>query len=344
VNASFEGWPLATALERTTGARESEGADSALWDFVESGRLIAFGRQARGSVQEWISVDRCRSLIYRNYKNSSAACTDRTIERVLDIIIYPVLHSPVAAETLDGMSLRDAFSRFVLGDPEVQLLGAKAIKIRPDLEDIYVEACASPAASVWPVEFEAGSLAGGFAPDALSRYFGGPAPAEVQRAADVLGLRYGALLKLLRRSELQALGDPVKAGVTNEILPSIWSNRAYYWDHWNGNLVQIGDAEDVEFETRWRAVMLRKPHPDQSSTTGRLERKVSGRWVEKETLTTGEKAVFLAIQELFPNGLEGVKPQDRNRYIIDFLKGPKKSKYTEETIKRCLRKISFDPI
>ena len=48
----FAGWPLAEALKRTTGSKNSD--DSQFWTMVERGELAAFGRRQIQSDQEWI--------------------------------------------------------------------------------------------------------------------------------------------------------------------------------------------------------------------------------------------------------------------------------------------------
>jgi hypothetical protein len=185
-----------------------------------------------------------------------------------DILIYPVLHAPNAIDFLDGMLLKDAFWQFVLNDPEVQFLSIKAIKTNRDLERVYRDGWCNPNGSLeWPVEFVHGSLAGGRSPNSPIDFLAGPRPEEVQRAADVVCVRYSALLTPLRQGNLEAAGDPVRSRGTDRILSSIWWHPAYFLDVRNGDILQTNDAGPTGLHDmgvkRWRAVMLkRSQRPD----------------------------------------------------------------------------------
>lgn len=175
-----------------------------------------------------------------------------------------ILHSSDAADFFDGMSLKDAFWQFVLHDPEVQMLGRKAIKADSGLERVYLQGWCYPSGRrEWPVIFPHGALAGGRSPNSPIGYLAGPLPPAVQRAADIVCLRYSLLLTLLRHKELEAIGDPVRARGTDQILSSIWTHRSYYIDIENGDVLQIKNGDIADFNDfltkRWRAVMLRKP-------------------------------------------------------------------------------------
>src|SRR5450759_2927751 len=260
MNPSFTGWSQAEAVRRTTGSQDPD--DPRFWTMVESGQLLAFGRRPTQSNREWIPSATYKSLIEQDLDQSSASGMDTKEKSFLEIKIYPVLHAPNATNFLDGMSLQDAFWRFVLRDPEVQFLANEAIEADPHLKDVYLEGYCAPYRWVWPVVFEQGALAGGMAKD-NEFYDSTENPLEVQKAADIVSLRYSALLTLLRDEKLDAIGDPVRSHRTSQIPSSIWSRRSYYFDARRGDLLKTSDPEPSDWFhirlKRWRAVTLRKP-------------------------------------------------------------------------------------
>ena len=162
------------------------------------------------------------------------------------------------------MSLKDAFWQFVLDDPEVELIGARAIKADPALKRVYLEGCCYPGGCrEWPLAFHRGQLAGGRAQEGPIGYLSDPPRKDVQRAADVLIARYESLLTLLRRGKLEGIGDPTRSRGSEVILRSIWSHSAYFFDAARGDLLQTNGSADSSnpFSIRWRAVTLRRPMP-----------------------------------------------------------------------------------
>jgi hypothetical protein len=262
MRSNFAGWTLAEAAQRTTGSPDDK--DSQLWMMVEDSALVAFGRRHTQSDREWMSAATCQSLIKRDLNTSSAYGLNVKDQSFVDILIYPVLHAPNVVDFLEGMSLKDAFWQFVLRDPEVLLLGTKAIKADPDLKRVYQEGwCYPSGCREWPVAFDQGDLAGGRSPNSPIGYLADPPPQEVQQAANIICLRYGSLLKPLRHEKLEAIGDPVRSRGTDRVLPSIWSHSSYCFDPTNGDMLQTNEASAGEWHDirlkRWRAVMLRRP-------------------------------------------------------------------------------------
>jgi hypothetical protein len=264
MSSDFTGWSLAEAVKRTTGSKTSDDKAPRFWTMVERGRLVAFGRRHAQSAREWIPAETCKLLISLNLETSSASGLNAKDQHFLDILIFPVLHAPNAIDFLDGMSLKDVFREFVLNDPEVQFLSGKAIKANPDLERVYREGWCHPSGSKeWPVTFVHGSLAGGRSPNSPIGFGADPPPQEVQLAADVVCVRYSALLTLLRKALLETAADSVRSRGSDRILPSIWSHPSYFLDVRNGDVLQTNDAEpaglhDIRVK-RWRAVMLKRP-------------------------------------------------------------------------------------
>ena len=237
------------------------------------------------------------------------------------------MHSPNAADFLDGMSLKDAFWRFVLHDPEVQFLGRKAIQANPDLKRVYQEGwCYPPGISEWPVTFAQGALAGGRAHNSPIGYLSGPLPPDVQRAADIVCLRYSSLLTLLRDQKLEAVGDPVRSHGTDRILPSIWSHRSYYIDAKNGDVLQIKNGDIADWNDflvkRWSAVMLKRPQQapvfhGKPPTSDAAPPATMGDAFARSShkLSPVRASIAQAIKEIWPNGIPmgvAVKTRDEN--------------------------------
>lgn len=260
MNSIFAGWSLAEALKRTVSANDSD--HSQFWILVERGELAVFGRRHIHSDHEWIPAATCTSLINRDSKTSSVSGKNAEDLQFLDILIYPVLHAPNAIDFLDNRSLKEAFWKFVLHDPEVLFLGNKAIKVNSDLMQVYREGRRQPGAGwEWPLKFLQGNLAGGKSKESPIGFLATPLPQDVQQAADAVCDRYSALLKLLRQQILEAVGDPVRSHDTNLILSSIWSHPSYYFDAMNGDVLQKNEnftSWHDHWVKRWRAVMLKR--------------------------------------------------------------------------------------
>jgi hypothetical protein len=336
---SFIGWPLAEAAKCTTTAKKNK--DTELWRFVESGRLLVYGRRSDTGTHQWIRPAECSSLVYRDFKSSIAASADAKKKPIADLLLYPVVHAPNAAEFVDGMLLRDVISKFVSGDPEVQYL-ARKIEFNPKLGSTYKENLSDQAGPViWPLMFERGVLGGGNSGDEYEEYFSDSVTPELQDASDALERRFEGLLALLRHNELQAVGDPARLHDPAEIPIGLWSHDQYYWEQKKGDLLQLNEDLDgplaQEFIPRWRAVVLRIPGSKSDRNASR------GSWTVVEELSKGEEAAFIAIKQVYPFGLAGVKAFDRNRAIRKFCQESGLSSCSEQTIKRTMRKIRFDP-
>ena len=236
-----------------------------------------------------------------------------------------ILHS--SADFFDGMSLKDAFWQFVLHDPEVKILGRKAIKADSGLNQVYLRGwCYPSGCREWPVVFAQGSLAGGRSPNSPIGHLAGRPPQAVQRAADLVCLRYSLLLTLLRHKELEAIGDPLRSRGTDRILPSIWSHRSYYIDAENGDVLQIKNSDIADcndfLKKRWRAVMLERPlqasmFHEKPPTSDAAPPATMGHAFARSShkLSPVRASIAQAIKAIWPNGIPmgvAVKTRDEN--------------------------------
>jgi len=347
---SSEGWSLAEAFRRTVGPEEPDTCDDQFWTLVVSGSLIAYGRQEPASALEWISPDICKTLLFRDYRKSTAGASDSRKRPFADLRIFPLLGSPKAMELLDGMSLKDTFDRFLLHDPEVDLLGRRAIEAEPCLRSVYVNGhCHPNGAAEWPLGGLKFGVAGGI-PDGRYRVFHarppGPPPSEAsQVAARAITSRYSALLELLRRGILVATGYPTRTGISDQVLQPIWSHPDFCFDAWQGDICEYSDEGNtprIGPVPRWKAVML---HAANTPLKVSRSSPISGRWLVKTDLTKGEQAILAIVRELFPAGLAAVSTTERNKKIQQFQEARGDfRRYADQTIKRCIKKIEFEPI
>jgi hypothetical protein len=198
---------------------------------------------------------------------------------VFDLRIFPVLEAPNLASYLGHLPLKDAFNRFVIGDPEVQLTAELAIVDWPELRSLYRDVDRSTY-WLWPLDPDEVTDIGEF--DPIQPYITGRVhtPAT-DRAQALLRKRYKAMINALQTGLLLAVGDPVRSSDKQEILTTIWGGPGYYFDRRTGDLLQDRDWGDQPFETtpmsdgrenyqlRWRAVLLRSPPVHNSSQTGK---------------------------------------------------------------------------
>lgn len=341
-SSHFTGWPLAEAVKRTTGS-SPDNKSPRFSTMVERGQVVAFGRRRTQSDREWIPADTWNLLINRNFKTSRASGANAKEKAFRDILIYPILHAPNAIDFLDGMPLKDAFSQFVLHDPEVLFLGRKAIKANPDLKRVYLEGwCYPRGCREWPLAFAQGSLAGGRAQNSPIGYLADPMPHKVQQAADVVCIRYSALLALLRHKKLEAIGDSVRSRGSDRILSSIWSHRSYYLDVQNGDLIQTKGVDTADmWVKRWRAVILQAPFHVEPLKSDEIPppttEYASARSDDK--LTPNQASIDLAVEALWPNGSHVAVPvKIRDKMINDWQRVNHFAVASARTIDRHLKK------
>jgi hypothetical protein len=254
----FQGWSILEAMRRVPHLREH----------LSKGQLIAWGRS--GSVDapfvpipisKWVGKVTFSKIIAS--KKPHAICD---AEPFFDVSVFPVLLAPNAVEHLGHLALKTTFSRFVIGDPEVQYLGGVASAKVPFFLSLYQEGHVA-GNHYWPVRFEELCWLG--EPDEIAhKYMGYRSTPETDLAQKALRNRYEAMINLLRTRRFVAEGDPVRPNDPQQIRPTIWESPAYYFDSRTGDLVEERNWGDEEVETlrsddgrenyvvRWRAVLI----------------------------------------------------------------------------------------
>ena len=300
----------------------------------------------------------CKTLTVQNFETSSLHSETKSW---VDVRIYPTLSAPNAVELLDGATLKDVFDRFVLRDPEVEMLGRRAIKINPDLSAVYIEGRRMFAGGAqWPVVFKHGDLAGGVVSGSVWAFMRDtPLPTEIQVAADALCERFEALLKLFRQEKLVAIGDPVRSRDSDRVLTSIWSHRSYYIDAWAGDILQVNEKDHNSWldhwVKRWRAVLLKRPQrfavfpvkpsasdgiPDSTiePQTGSMRPRVHNHAEQSTRRKTPQRAsVEAAITALWDNKIpETLQVQLRDQQINDWQRKNGSVPANGRTIRRYL--------
>jgi hypothetical protein len=256
--SDFQGWPIAEATRRVPG----------LQHHLANGRLLGWGRPGNPNhaaapipASSWSGKIELSKFLTSN--KPDAICDEKSF---FDVSVFPVLLAPNAIEHLGFLSLKDVFSRFVIGDPEVQYLGNIACAAVPQFLAIYREGrCYS--GYYWPLNME-GLLSLGETDPQAEEYFGYCSTVETELAQRALRNRYQALLNLLCSRRLLAEGDPVRPNDPQQILSSIWASPSYYFDSRTGDILEERNWGDEEVETfrfddgrenylvRWRAVLI----------------------------------------------------------------------------------------
>jgi hypothetical protein len=295
--SEFRGWPIAEALRRVADRElvvdyiakcrartnklvlkrgrgieptsdECQLARSLLFvqlhHHVVEKRLIVWGRV--GSPDASLEPIPCAMVQKISFEeaalkgNPQAMCGTAPI---FDIRIFPLVLAPNVAEFVGRISLKDALTNLVLGDPQVQCLGRSTRKRTPASELHVVNDYRG--CHYWPVDPDVLHVHATY-PDEFGEYycyFGVPG----RLAVHVLGSRFQGLLELLYREVYLAEGDPTRPNGPHYILPAIWSHKAYFIDDRTGDVLEdafdkveektkhFGDYREY-YEIRWRAVML----------------------------------------------------------------------------------------
>ena len=256
--SQFHGWSIVEAFQRVPHVREH----------LLNGQLLAWGRLGSTDaafapipISKWAGKVTFSKTAAS--KKPHAMCDG---ELIFNLTVFPVLLAPNVVEHLGYVSLRTIFSRFVIGDPEVQFLGADASTKVPAFLSLYREGQLE-GIHYWPVSTVELCWLG--EPDEIAqKYMGYRSTPETDLAQRALRNRYEAMLNLLRSRRLLAEGDPVRANDPQQIRSTIWELPSYCFDSRTGDLSEerVWGDEDIEtfrfddgrenYVVRWRAVLL----------------------------------------------------------------------------------------
>ncbi len=148
MNASSDapGWTIAEAIERTSNPDQSvdqerakaTGQNIAMWRPLADGKLVLTGSFESPATTP-VPIDPQIFHALNGPGPTSSALEERFGSRigVFNIRVFPVLRAPNAASYLNGLSLPDAFRRYVLDDPEVVALGKRVVKTTKRHVDVF---------------------------------------------------------------------------------------------------------------------------------------------------------------------------------------------------------------
>ena len=237
-------------------------------DHLKGGRLIAYGRPGGSTAgRQLITTAQWKSFTSIGWQDSSA--TDCEL-RTFDICVYPPLLAPCHIDLLAGSALADAFMQLVLNEPEVASLGREAVRRSPEFEAVFIRGHCQLARhhAQWPLTFERWPMASTVHPDPTKRsksdFAREPNPLEVVIATEALKHRYGALISILRRGDLEGRGLTERSGDLDVIPRSIWSHLNFYLDGCGGDILQDGQKSVCRYHIlvrRWSGVVLHRPDP-----------------------------------------------------------------------------------
>jgi hypothetical protein len=249
--AAAVGWTLEEALRRTAdrsllkrvnlatldekpATDELNQLETALWTHIrEEGGLVATG-SIKGAAPTVLKPGYVADCQVANWQESIVKHHSKRAITIQGVRIHPTLRAPNAVNRLSGMSLADAFRRFVLDDPEVAALNElqrdpSSLKkgIRPGAAGIFH----------WPLNMTAEQLAFAYVDQILS-IIGDllPTPSTEQREVSfALVDRLAALRDLLASGYVIAKGTS-QSGEIVLVDAQQWKRDGIFIDALNGDL------------------------------------------------------------------------------------------------------------
>jgi hypothetical protein len=263
----FQGWTAMEAVNACFGASEADAIEELL-SALRKGRLVGFARKhALGAALEYLSAAAWKVVRFISLSDSMAE-EIRTGVCYYDVRVFPMLKAPNVVDLLDGMSLRLAWRRYIVGDPQLRFLGVTALAVDPNVAFLLNSGMHDDYRYEWPLGVKSDDAEELFY-EPGSEFFIDPEPPaktpEVEALYDVVEDRFTSLMVLLVDRKLEGHGDPVRVGDGSLILSSIWGDPAYAFQVRDGEVLRREDVDDPDdrqlyyYMPRWRAVALYRP-------------------------------------------------------------------------------------
>lgn len=237
-----EGWTLGEATKRVPDVRAS----------LAKGRLEMWGRIGTpDAASTIIPASTWPDTFCREDMGHPVVIAG---EPIFDLRVFPVLHSPKAAEQLNGLSLADAFGRYVIGDAEVIAMQDEMLKISTSSWMMFHDGRfpGSERDLHWPLHSTTTRIMSGFM---WSLRKGRSGPLEVITAISrALAERFAALIDLLVRGDIVAFGTYVKTGEERPIGQGQWVRRDFWLNVSNGDLCE---KQHIQYVAVWTGIALR---------------------------------------------------------------------------------------
>jgi hypothetical protein len=224
-------------------------------------RLIAYGRPRGISVPpQLIMADKWSALRVIEWERSTVGQAARDSAVFHEVRVYPAMLAPCRVDLVAGLSLAQAFKKFVLEDPEFAALASYAVRFDKAAKSMLQEGKFARQVTFdwqWPIDLTPFANFVDVINDAYSfgvrRQVIGEQP---QEACEVLRDRYERLLRLCRSGEVVARGTHVLSGIVGEIDVQQWSRSSGWIDTRSGDFLEEIDNKLV---ARWTGLSFLAP-------------------------------------------------------------------------------------
>jgi hypothetical protein len=267
VTDSTPGWTLAEAIERasvpddsTEKASELSQQKIALWERLSIGELVATGSfDTPAASPVAIDPQKFPTLEWHGSPSTLVGVAGSDVQ-VFNVRVFPILRAPNAASYLNGLSLAEAFRRYVIEDPEVSALAKCVLKIGASHSPVFLEGQA-PGPFVdfhWSLDATSSAIAFRFVASPLV-IIGDPLPTPseaISAVSEVLADRIGALRDVLAGGKVVAFGTAMQTGIEGPIGRLQWIRSGISIDVSRGDLC---DGQDHRAVPKWTGLSLRLP-------------------------------------------------------------------------------------
>lgn len=222
---------------------------------------------------------------------------ERTKEKICwyAVTVAPLLHSSQRVRTLAGLTLKEAFQRFVLDDPELIARSKPVLRLAPEYARVFKDGRYTVAGwKQWPLARDAGYAC---LTTRGTRFIGRlnddvDLP-DLIAACDVLQDRIDALFDVFRRGELIVRGVPAHAGHADVVLRSVWFHQDYWFEFAGGDILQINHESRERWDTFkrvWLGGVLELPSathqtgpiPEKATTASRKQNRSASRQANRK--------------------------------------------------------------
>ncbi len=260
------GWTIAEAIERTSDPDQSvdherakaTGQNIAMWRSLADGTLVVTGSFESATAPP-VPIDPQIFQALNGPGQTSSALEGQFGSgiKIFNIRVVPVLRAPNAASYLNGLSLANAFRRYVLDDPEVVALGKRVVKTTKRHADAFRDGMfPGPLGDFhWPLDATAESIEYSFAPQSPSVDWLPTPPAMISAVSAALADRIQGLRNVLASGSICAFGTS-QTGVEGPIGRLQWLRSGISIDVTNGDLC---DGQDHRAVPKWTGLSLRLP-------------------------------------------------------------------------------------
>lgn len=261
------GWTIAEAIERTSDPDQSvdqerakaTGRNIAMWRRLADGKLVVMGSFESPTTPP-LPIDR---QIFQELNGSgpTSSASEGQFEsgiKIFNIRVFPVLRAPNAAIYLNGLSLTDAFRRYVLDDPEVAALGKRVVKTTKRRADVFRDGVfPGPLGDFhWPLDATAESIAYSFVAQPLGDNWLPLPSATISAVSAALADRLQGLRQVLASGRICAFGTFAQTGLEGPIGRLQWIRTGISIDVSRGDLCE---GQDFRAVSKWIGLSLRLP-------------------------------------------------------------------------------------